>query len=52
MPKAARTAALISRSTTSSNNADNTFFSVAIFSGIGLLMSLVAIIMGVPGVGF
>ena len=58
MPKAAHIAAIssasstLSKSATSSEYADNSFYSVAIFSGIGLLLSLVAIIAGVQGVWY
>jgi len=48
MTKAARISAAIPASTTSSGIAGKEFVSVALFSGFGLLMSLVAIIMGAP----
>ncbi|GGI25037.1 hypothetical protein [Bradyrhizobium guangdongense] len=57
MPKAARIASPISapriyteRSTVPAKRSDTSeFIGVAIFSGIGLLMSLVAVILGVQG---
>jgi len=51
MPKAARISVSIpSSSAPSSEKSDSgQFFPVALFSGIGLLITLVAIIMGVPG---
>jgi len=50
MPKAARISATLPASTISSENSDNSqFVAVALFSGIGLLVSLVAILMGVQG---
>jgi hypothetical protein len=49
MPKAARTAAEIPASTVSSKaSEDHTLISIAIFSGIGLLISLTGIPMGLP----
>jgi hypothetical protein len=51
MPKAARIAASIRASAAASEKSESgQFFAVALFSGIGLLISLVAIIVGVPGV--
>jgi hypothetical protein len=50
MPKADRISAPIPGSAASSHSADNSFVSIALFSGIGLLVSLIAIIMGVTGV--
>jgi len=53
MPKAARIATAIPASTASSEQSDrgsdgSSLVAVALFSGIGLLVSLVAILMGVP----
>jgi hypothetical protein len=51
MPKAAQIQSSIRLST--SENSDRTqFISVALFSGIGLLISLVAVIKGVQGVWY
>jgi hypothetical protein len=53
MPKAARIFAPISASTGSSGRSDNSpLVSIALFSGIGLLASLIAILTGVPGVWY
>ncbi len=56
MPKAARIAPLIKVSSTSTSKSENAdmaeFVTVALFSGIGLLVSLVAVIFGVQGVWF
>jgi hypothetical protein len=51
MPKAARiTAPIPTSAAASSEKSDSSqFFSVALFSGIGLLISVVAVILGVPG---
>lgn len=51
MPKAARVAASIpvSAEAASEKTDSGQLFAVALFSGIGLLISLVAIIMGAPG---
>jgi hypothetical protein len=51
MPKASRiTASIAVSAATASEKSDSSqFFAVALFSGIGLLISLVAIIAGVPG---
>ncbi len=50
MPKAARISPVISASTASSKKSDySPLISIALFSGIGLLVSLLAILMGVPG---
>jgi hypothetical protein len=50
MPIAVRTAAPISATTASPEKSDRReLVSVALFSGIGLLVSLVAILMGVQG---
>jgi hypothetical protein len=51
MPKASRISVQIRPSSVSSENSEsNTFVSIAIFSGIGLLISFIALLMGVPGV--
>lgn len=52
MPKAVRISAAVSAPTISTASADNSFFGVALFSGVGLLISLVAIIMDVQGVWY
>jgi len=51
MPKAARITASIpaSAAAASEKSGSGQFIAVALFSGIGLLISLVAIIVGVPG---
>jgi hypothetical protein len=50
MPKAARISAPIPASTVSSEKSEShALVSIAIFSGIGLLASLIAILMGVQG---
>ena len=49
MTKAARIVATIPASRVSREKSDNTFVSIALFSGVGLLLSLVAILMGVQG---
>lgn len=51
MPKAARVAASIpvAAEAASEKTDSGQLFAVALFSGIGLLISLVAIIMGAPG---
>jgi hypothetical protein len=50
MPKAARisTSAPVSSASESSDSVQ--FISIALFSGIGLLISLIAVILGVQGV--
>jgi hypothetical protein len=49
MPKAARISAPVSASTASSEKSDsNPLATVALFSGVGLLASLIAILLGVP----
>jgi hypothetical protein len=52
MPKAARITASIpaSAAAASEKSRAGQFFAVVLFSGIGLLISLIAIIAGVPGV--
>jgi hypothetical protein len=53
MPKAARISAQIPASTASSDKSDSPpLVSIAIFCGIGLLLSLIAILMGVQGVWY
>jgi hypothetical protein len=54
MPKAARIAASMPTSTAAaSEKSDNgQLVAVALFSGIGLLISLAAIVVGMPGVWF
>jgi hypothetical protein len=50
MPKAARISAPISDSSASSEPSEgHPLVSIGLFCGIGLLASLVAILMGVPG---
>lgn len=51
MPKAVRISAPVPASAASSEKSESsTFVSIALFSAIGLLVSLVAILLGVPGV--
>jgi hypothetical protein len=53
MAKAARIFVPISASTGSSDRSDSSpLVSIALFSGIGLLASLIAILMGVQGVWY
>jgi hypothetical protein len=53
MPKAARISARIPASTASSEKSEShPLVSIAIFSGLGLLASLIAILMGVQGTWF
>ncbi len=52
MPKAARIAKPIVTASASENSDHAQFVSIALFSGIGLLVSLVAVIMGVQGAWF
>jgi hypothetical protein len=52
MPKAARISQSISRSSSSENSDSAQFISIALFSGIGLLISLVAVLLGVQGVWY
>jgi hypothetical protein len=50
MPKAARVSAPAPASAASSEKSESSaLVSIALFSAIGLLVSLVAILMGVPG---
>jgi hypothetical protein len=51
MPKAVRVSTQIPASTASSEKSDgHPLVSIALFSGIGLLVSLIAVIFGVSGV--
>jgi hypothetical protein len=52
MSKAARIATSIKVSSASENSDTAQFVTVALFSGIGLLISLVAVIFGIQGVWF
>jgi hypothetical protein len=53
MPKAVRVATPVAASDTSSAKSDGSpLVMIALFSAIGLLVSLVAILMGVPGVWY
>lgn len=52
MPKAATISKPITASSTSENSDRDQLVSIALFSGIGLLISLVAVIMGVQGAWF
>ena len=52
MPKAARISKPIATSSTSENSDSAELVSIALFSGIGLLISLVAVILGVQGAWF
>jgi hypothetical protein len=52
MPKAARIAPSVSRSSSSDQSNTAQFISVALFSGVGLLISLVAVLAGVKGYWF
>jgi len=50
MPKAARISPPIAASTASLEKSDtNSLVSIALFCGIGLLVSLIAVLMGVQG---
>jgi len=49
MPKVARISPPVSRTSSSTNSDSAQFISIALFSGIGLLISLVAVVMGVQG---
>jgi hypothetical protein len=50
MPKAVRVSTQIPASTASSKSESHPLVSIALFSGIGLLISLIAVILGVSGV--
>jgi hypothetical protein len=52
MPKAARISTSAARTSSSTNSDSVQFISVALFSGIGLLISLVAVLAGVNGYWF
>lgn len=52
MPKAARIAPSVSRTSSSTNSDSTQFISIALFSGIGLLISLLAVLAGVNGYWF
>jgi hypothetical protein len=52
MSKAARISKPIAETSASENSDSAQFISIALFSGIGLLISLVAVIMGVQGAWF
>jgi hypothetical protein len=51
MPKAARISAQVPASTASSEKSES-LVSIALFSGIGLLLSLIAILLGASGVWY
>jgi hypothetical protein len=52
MPKAARISTSVPVSSASENSDSSQFISIALFSGIGLLISLVAVLLGVQGVWY
>jgi len=52
MPKAARISPSVSKTSSSTNSDSAQFISVALFSGVGLLISLVAVLAGVKGYWF
>ena len=52
MPTAIRVSTPISESDVSKKSDSNQFVSIAIFSGIGLLVSLAVVLLGVQGVWF
>ena len=52
MPKAARISKPIVAMSASKNSDNSQLISIALFSGVGLLISLVAVIMGVQGTWF
>ena len=53
MPKAARISAQVPASTASSAQSEShPLVSIALFSGIGLLLSLIAILLGASGVWY
>jgi hypothetical protein len=49
MPKAARISASAPVSSASGRSTSSQFVSIALFSGIGLLISLIAVLLGVEG---
>jgi len=52
MPKAVRISKPIAASSASENSDSAQLISIALFSGIGLLISLIAVILGVQGAWF
>ncbi|MBR0696014.1 hypothetical protein [Bradyrhizobium lablabi] len=52
MPKAARIPTSVPVSSASEKSDSSQLVSIALFSGIGLLISLVAVILGVQGVWY
>jgi len=50
MPKAARISTSVPVSSTSENSDSVQFISIALFSGLGLLISLVVVLLGGQGV--
>ncbi|SDN06206.1 hypothetical protein [Afipia sp. GAS231] len=52
MPKAAHISKPIAASSTSENSDNDQLVSIALFSGVGLLISLVAVITGVQGIWY
>ncbi len=52
MPTAVRVSTPISASDVSKKSDSSQFVSIALFSGIGLLMSLAVVLLGVQGVWF
>jgi hypothetical protein len=52
MPKAARICPSVSKTSSSDHSDSAQFISVALFSGIGLLISVVAVLAGVSGYWF
>jgi hypothetical protein len=52
MPKAARISTPVTASASSEKSDSSPLVSIALFSGIGLLISLVAVLMGVQGVWY
>jgi hypothetical protein len=52
MPKAVRISPSIPATSSSTKSDINEFVSIALFSGIGLLASLIVVLMGVRGVWY
>jgi len=52
MPKAARILPPVSASSTSQNSNSVQLISIALFSGVGLLISLVVVLAGIKGYWF
>jgi hypothetical protein len=52
MPKVARISPPVSRTSSSTNSDGAQFISIALFSGIGLLISLVTVLAGIKGYWF